>query len=49
LLWLRGKNRGVAVGFVLQALFQPAPHPFAAFGFDCLFEFAQRECPSCLI
>jgi hypothetical protein len=49
LRWLRGKNRRVAVGFALQALFEPAPHPFAAFGFDFRFDFSQRELPLHLI
>ena len=49
LLWLWGENRGVAVGLALQALFEPAPHPFAPFGFDFQFDLAQRESTSFLI
>lgn len=43
--WLRGKNRRVAVGFALQALFEAPPHPFAAFGLDCQFNLLQGEFP----
>jgi len=49
LRWLRGKNRRVAVGFPLHALFEPASHPFAAFGFDFHFDFSQGEVPLHLI
>jgi hypothetical protein len=31
---LRGKNPTFAVGFGLQLLLQPLPHPFAPFGFN---------------
>jgi hypothetical protein len=43
LRWLRGKNRGVAVSFALQARFEPAPHPFATFAFDFQFDLSQGE------
>jgi hypothetical protein len=39
----------VAVGFPLQALFEPSPHPFATFGFDFPFNLSQGECSFRLI
>src|SRR4051794_10988493 len=41
LRWLRGENRAVAVGLLLQLLLQSLPHPFATLGFNFQFHLSQ--------